>query len=198
MCYVLFVLYFFVLMTPNGGICSRDGTFNMIRVLSNRKKGLRVCHINAQSLTRKIDEFRYLFENLNVDVVCVSETWFSPCHNDHLFHVNGYRLFRLDRVGHGGGVAIYVRNGLSCKFNCASPPSSTTEYLFLEIFTKFDKVLIGCVYRPNRQICYNGFIDFLENLTIGHNKIIITGDFNSDILKDTKFSLHIKIWDSAL
>lgn len=39
----------------------KDQTFAMIRILAKTKPGLRIVHINAQSLLKKIDEFRYLF-----------------------------------------------------------------------------------------------------------------------------------------
>ena len=59
---------------------SRESTgnvFSLVRLLSKNKNGLKICHINAQSLGGgKIDEFRYIFEESGVDIVCVSETWF--------------------------------------------------------------------------------------------------------------------------
>lgn len=70
-------------------------TINMIGILSKQKQVLKVCHPNAQSLPAKIDELRYIFESSDVlvDVVCVSETWFSSWHSDNLICVSGL-LFR--------------------------------------------------------------------------------------------------------
>jgi len=48
----------------------------MIKTISSYKIGLKIVHLNAQSLLKKIDEFRFLFTQSNVDVICVSETWF--------------------------------------------------------------------------------------------------------------------------
>lgn len=143
--------------------CSKGDTFNMIRILSKQKHGLKICHINAQSLPRKIDEFRYLFESSDVDVICVSETWFSDWHNNEVVYVNGYNLFRVDRIDRGGGVAIFVKSGISCKLNCKSLNLSSIEYLFLVITTKSDRILLGCVYRPNKNVNYTQFIDFWKN-----------------------------------
>jgi len=66
----------------------------LIRILVKHKKGIKVVHINAQSLIKKIDEFKYLFVQSNVDDTCTSETWFLPdfsdlsvaC-NDHVVYV---------------------------------------------------------------------------------------------------------------
>lgn len=109
--------------------CAKGNTFHMIRILSKQRHGLKICHINAQSLPKKIDEFRYFFESSNVDVVCVSETWFTPHHSYNLFHVSDYKLFRRDRIGHGGGVAMYVKNCLSCRLKCVSSNASSIEYI---------------------------------------------------------------------
>lgn len=91
---------------------SRDGNYNMVRILANQKKGFSICHINAQSLLPKLDEFRYLFENSSVDAICISETWFSDGITDYMYRLNGYRIFRSDRNSHAGGVAIYVREAM--------------------------------------------------------------------------------------
>ena len=50
-------------------------TMNMIRILARQKRGLKVVLVNAQSLNNKVDEFRYVFEKSDVDIVCISETW---------------------------------------------------------------------------------------------------------------------------
>lgn len=87
----------------------------LVRVLCRQKSGLSICHINAQSLRRKIEEFKFVFENSNVDVICVSETWFTEETLSDMVSINGYKLFRADRKGHAGGVAVYIKRGISCK-----------------------------------------------------------------------------------
>jgi len=42
----------------------------MIDTISSYKNGLNIVHLNAQSLLKKIDEFRILFTQSNVDVIC--------------------------------------------------------------------------------------------------------------------------------
>jgi len=49
---------------------------SMIKIISSYKICLKIVHLNAQSLLKKIDEFRFLFTQSYVDVICVSETWF--------------------------------------------------------------------------------------------------------------------------
>ena len=54
---------------------SKVMTMNMVRILLRQKRGIKVLHINAQSLNNKVDEFRCVFQNADVDIVCISETW---------------------------------------------------------------------------------------------------------------------------
>jgi len=56
-------------------IISRTISQAIIRILAKEKPGLKIIHLNAQSLAKKIEEFRFLFINSNINVICVSKTW---------------------------------------------------------------------------------------------------------------------------
>lgn len=216
----------------NGRYGSRENLYNMIRILSKGTIGINICHINAQSLNNKMDEFRFIFEESNIDIICVSESWFYIDVRDSIYNLKGYRLFRSDRITHAGGVAIYVKTNIRCKFKCKNstdkpkPPdngeqvskktsidkprhtdngeqvsnsmtdeeissdeceienSAKPEYLFLEIFNDNQKLLLGIVYRPHKHIDINPLIEELSTLTLGYSDVILTGDFNADILVD--------------
>jgi len=64
----------------------------------------------------KLDEFQALFNDSNIDIAVLTETWLHSDINSDMLHIPGYRLFRLHRRGgrQGGGVAIYVKSGISC------------------------------------------------------------------------------------
>lgn len=178
---------------------SEDKTFDMIRVLCRQKSGLNICHINAQSLRCKIDEFRYIFENSGVDVVCVTETWLNKSMSDTIINLHGFKLYRWDRNTNtnsneftneqyksprGGGVAIFVKKSIISKLRFTSLPGEHIEYLFIEMFANGNKLLLGCVYRPNRTLPLNDFQSKLETFTILYEDVIVCGDFNSNILSE--------------
>lgn len=167
-----------------------DGVLRtMVRVFSYRSEGLKICHINAQSLMPKIDEFRDIFGCSKVDVICVSETWFSPYVNDKTYELNGYRLFRSDRCHRsGGGVAIYVREGLVCKRKYASPFGCNLEYLFVDIICHESRLLLGTVYRPNKYVDLTPFSEVMEEISTSSDNVIICGDFNSNLLVERQLS----------
>lgn len=57
-----------------------------------------------------MDYIRFVFESSAVDVICVTETWFSYDLDDSHFNINNYRLIRNDRTHKkGGGVAIFAK-----------------------------------------------------------------------------------------
>jgi len=87
----------------------------MIKTISSYKNGPKIVHLNAQSLLKKVDEFRFLFTQSNVDVIFVSETWFVHDLCDSSIVCEGFNVYRSDRTGHAGGVAIYVNVKLKCK-----------------------------------------------------------------------------------
>ena len=166
-------------------VSSRDTTFNMVRILAKQRKGIRICHINAQSLNNKTDEFRVTFENSFVDIICVSETWLMESTPDSLINLNGYRTFRADRSTRGGGVAIYVKDGIKCHFKCKSIDGEKVEYLFIEVVSEGSKMLIGCVYRPDKYIDMTSFMEKLERITATYTDLLIAGDFNGNVLTDS-------------
>lgn len=161
---------------------SRDGNYNMVRILASRHDGFSVCHVNTQSLKRKIDEFRYIFENSSVDAICVSETWFEREMNDRIVELNGYKIFRSDRVGYAGGVAIYIKNNISSKLLSTYNEADDVEYVLIEVNSHGEKLLLGCVYRSDKKIKLDSLTSKLELLTVAYPDIIIAGDFNGNLL----------------
>lgn len=172
---------------------SKDLTMNMVRVLARHKKGFKIVHINAQSLNNKVDEFKIVFENSDVDVICVSETWLVESTPDSIICPNGYKIFRADRGSLGGGVAIFVKRGICCKichnFSYTSRSiEQDVEFTFIEISSLGKKLLVGCVYRPHKRISFTTLYSTLETLASVYDDIVITGDFNSDLLVESTLS----------
>jgi len=124
---VSLLLIFAIEPTPN------LNSHALIRILCKQTTGMIVCHINAQGLTNKIDEFRYLFENSKVDIICVSKTWFTSDISSSYIRCADDNLFRSDRVNHAGGVAILVRKQFECKVICQQALEGAIEYLLVEV-----------------------------------------------------------------
>jgi exonuclease III len=67
-------------------------------------KGLKIAHLNIQSLRNKTDHVNMLLHNSNIDCLCLSETWLSNDIDDYAIKIDGYNLCRIDRKyqSHGG------------------------------------------------------------------------------------------------
>ena len=83
---------------------------------------LKVGLSNVQSIVPHFSEFRSYVYAGNFDIVAVTETWLKPVVGDHVIAIPDYNLIRNDRLHKGaGGVAVYVRNGITAKLLFASP-----------------------------------------------------------------------------
>jgi hypothetical protein len=144
---------------------------------------LRFCHLNPGSLVKNIDEFKLFFENLDMDVVCISESWLKKHHSDRAYGINGFNLFRADRRGNrrSGGCAIYVNSKYKCKVLNQSTFTAPVNYLFLEMNFHGQKVLIGCFYDPPTISGYSLYGQHLENLIPQYEHNLFLGDFNVNL-----------------
>ena len=75
-----------------------------------------VAHLNAHSLNKNIIELREIVENVEFDVLCISESWLRSRTPKDRFVINGFNIFRSDRRNkRGGGVCCYVRDNYIAK-----------------------------------------------------------------------------------
>ena len=64
---------------------------------------------NVHSLLPSIDDVHVALGTLNLDVLCISETWLSPEIADSFLIFPGYKVARYDRPGAvDGGVEAYA------------------------------------------------------------------------------------------
>jgi hypothetical protein len=50
---------------------------------------LRFCYLNPGGLA-SFDELQIFFDNLAMDVICISETWLKKHHSEKKFRMNGF------------------------------------------------------------------------------------------------------------
>ena len=137
---------------------------------------------NAQSIRNKMGLFRALIQTEKCDVIGITESWIDTSTRDFEgeYNLQGYKMFKRDRIGkQGGGVLLYIREYLDpvdCRIE--------TEHEVLGVtLNKLEKKLyLYLVYRPPHQ-CLEKDIDLYRNLSnIIKNKLcIVTGDFNCPI-----------------
>lgn len=153
-------------------------------MLKDKTSVLNVCHLNACSIFPKINYIREVMNKTNIHVICVSETWFNSSHTDSMVNIQGFNLVRHDRSRtdkkRGGGVAIYVKQDLSYSIKCKSGIGETLEFVFVDISTRQDTFMVGCVYNPpDAPCCFSQIGNVLNQSNCDH--IILTGDFNLNL-----------------
>lgn len=155
----------------------------VLNILCKQHKGLNVVHFNARSLHGlKLDYVKNVFENSLVDVICVTETWYNNDISCDFYKIKGYNLFCNNRVNKkGGGVAIYVKSSIKAKIVSKSDKSEV-EFINVEIYDSISKILVSCVYNPNRIFSIEPFFSDLNNHLIEYDFYIACGDFNINIL----------------
>lgn len=117
-------------------------------------EGLRVCHLNVNSLRAHIERVRLFLESQPpFHVIAMSETKLGASVDD-VVTLEGYRLFRRDRNTRGGGVALFINNCFRVKILASSTHIWTAkpgllEFLFCEIARHgVLPIFVAVVYRP--------------------------------------------------
>ena len=72
--------------------------------------GIKIVHLNAQSLFPKIEHIRIFLAQNEIHVLAISESWLHNEIQDNEINVPGYTYVRRDRPGRDthGGTAFYI------------------------------------------------------------------------------------------
>jgi hypothetical protein len=148
-------------------------------IAAKYKSKLKVVHINAQSLndTAHYAEFCDVFGDGDIDILGVSETFYKDTSQIRL---NNYEVLNVNRTGkRGGGVAVYIRNGIEYKLLTTSDgESGKPEYVICEISNCTNKILFACIYRPPHIGHMDVFLNDMYAFLSLYKYTIICGDVN--------------------
>lgn len=155
-------------------------------MVKTRQEKFKIGHLNTRSLIASFADFSNLLRSHCFDVLAVSESWLNINISDDILSIPGYRLFRKDREGRGGGVAAYVSSRYDCEeVDINVENVDALEQLWINIKYNKVSVLIAIVYRPphnNIANCIEIFDNILSRIVPIYDKIIVTGDVNIDLL----------------
>ncbi|XP_024141862.1 transcription factor CP2-like protein 1 isoform X1 [Oryzias melastigma] len=155
---------------------------------------IRSIYANFNKLKEYLTSMTYKFK-----LVALSETWLDK-DRDEEFEIEGYKQYHINREGkRGGGVALYVDNGLRSKLvkEMSVAIEGVLECVAVEIeMCESRNVIPACIYKAQGSTA-NQFTDSLEILldTQNHHKtLLMGGDFNIDFLnpnncRDTSYFL---------
>ena len=78
----------------------------------NRTDSIICMNLNAQSLVHKRDELVLNTQQYKPLIIGVTVTWGSREMEDGSFKLDGYVMYRSDRIGRRGGTILYVASKL--------------------------------------------------------------------------------------
>ena len=85
------------------------------------------------------------------DILLITETKIDATFSNSQFNVEGFRMYRVDRNAHGGGLMIFIRNDICfrvvTRFN-VDMSSFRTESMLLKVKTNKSWFAIVGIYRP--------------------------------------------------
>lgn len=142
-----------------------------------------VCHANVRSVLApgRLYELKLLVSMHNIDVLCLSETWLKPKDLNSAISLPGFQPpLRLDRSQRrGGGVAIYIKDGIAATRLATSV--GNLECLAVKLhFPKRKSLLVLTAYRaPNEDndVFLDNLEEFLTRLPVAN--LLLVGDFNA-------------------
>ena len=142
------------------------------------RNGLGFLHFNVRSLVPKQDKLSTWFTVAKPDVVALSETWLKPTSAD--VQVSGFNLFRSDRKGRCGGVALYISNRFQGTVLETVTIPRQFEFLAVQIMVANNPLTIISVYRPPSAVSETlvNLIELISKYT--HTEIVLLGDLNWD------------------
>ncbi|XP_046391552.1 uncharacterized protein LOC124159686 [Ischnura elegans] len=160
------------------------------------RSGIRIALVNAESLRAHWADFVSILSRRDDDIVAITETHLHPDHSDISFQIFGFSLYRNDRTySTGGGVAVYVRDGLSVEVVDVShaSPDMRAEHLVLAIGSGPDKFLLGVAYVPPKTRSPHLILTHFAQIAAASGRGLILGDFNVAINRnDSRASAFLR------
>jgi len=147
----------------------------------------RIHILNAASLAKPhaIEALSTELVSHDISIAVITETHFKSHHTNSAFNIVGYQYVRRDRVKRrGGGVAIYLQEGITYKRLSPINKIQDFESLWLEVVWESKTFLLSAIYHPPQPIydvkLFRTF--FVDNIDYFYThypnkKIYLAGDF---------------------
>jgi Reverse transcriptase (RNA-dependent DNA polymerase)/Endonuclease-reverse transcriptase len=178
----------------NGPLCMYYDTSELDKFFNQCDSGsFNAMHVNVRSLSKNFSSFSELLSVIpkEMDCIAVTETWLNPHSCTNFFQLRNYDFVHVPRPDKiGGGVGLYIRNDYTFRIRQDLTESNLDlESIFVEVTSNQGgtNIIMGCLYRPPNTdlISFNtNMSKILRILEKERNKVlIITGDFNLDLIK---------------
>ena len=158
------------------------------------KAELKCVCLNAMSIINKKNELYIMVDEIKTHIIGITESWENDDITDAELGLEGYVMFREDRMGRrGGGVLLYIKETIPAYEVQLQEEADCNEAIWCKLVTGHTTVTIGVVYRcpnitkQNNERIHNAISE------VSNGDCIIMGDFNHGNIKwDTLQSTGIE------
>ena len=125
-----------------------------------------------------------MVDDIQPHIIGITESWANNDITNAELGLEGYVMFRKDRIGRrGGGVLLYIKDTIPAYEVQLQEKADCNEAIWCNLVTGHTTVIIGVVYRcPNITKQNNEKIHNAIN-EVSKGDCIITGDFNHGNIK---------------
>ena len=148
------------------------------------KAELKCVCLNARSIINKKNELDIMVDEIKPHIIGITESWANNDITDAELGLEGYVMFRKDRMGkRGGGVLLYIKETIPAYEVQLHEEADCNEAIWCKLVTGHTTVTIGVVYRcPNITTENNEKIrNAISEVSKGD--CIIMGGFNHGNIK---------------
>ena len=131
------------------------------------------------------------------DVLGITETHLTASTLDNLLRIPGYDFVRKDRSSpKGGGVLIYYHKNLTVHQDLKWDIQEL-EAVWINVTLHSQSTLIGCLYRPPKDMTFFSSLQALLNkIWVKRKNVVLIGDLNSKLLPASR-SRFILMWNQT-
>ena len=165
------------------------------RIQGNTSKAeIKCVCLNARSILNKKNELDIMVDEIKPHMIGITESWANNDITDAELGLEGYVMFRKDRMGRrGGGVLLYIKETIPAYEVQLQEEADCNEAIWCKLVTGHTTVTIGVVYRcpnitkQNNEKIHNAISE------VSKGDCIIMGDFNHGNIKwDTMQSTGVE------
>ena len=153
----------------------------------------KIGHINANSIAGfKFHDIRNWLLSGRFDILLITETKIDASFSNGQFNVDGFRMHRVDRDIHGGGLMIFIRSDICfhviTRFNI-DLSSFRTEFMMFKVKINRSWFALAGIYKPPNILKSQWKFELssiFDAATTISNDVILLGDFNCDMIEPNK------------
>ena len=115
------------------------------------KAEIKCICLNARSIINKTNELNIMVDDIKPHIIGITESWANNDITDAEFGLEGYVMFRKDRMERrGGGVLLYINETIPAYEVQLQEEAYCNEAIWCKLVTGHTTVTIGVLYRcPN-------------------------------------------------